>query len=133
MSSPNNQAEEVASEAISNLREDDVNELTVRAEHGDKVAIDTLINHFGLTEGDNSDRLLFWTLYSARMGDCKHWRELMFITLEDGGTIPTHLFASGETLEAIGERHGCGPYVRLRPQRAQDAQGREAEVGPSQN
>jgi hypothetical protein len=133
MSQPNTRSQEVAPEAYSELTSDQIHELSFQAERGDKIALDTLINHYMAAEGDNSESMFFWMMEAARRGHCDHWRELMFITAEDGGTIPAHLFGSGETLEVIGERHGCGPYERLRPQRAQDAQSREAEEEPRQN
>lgn len=103
-------ASEVANEAVIVLAESEIRALKEKAQDGDLKAAQRLANFFAVNSGINNLDSIRWQLQAARLGDCEHWADLMFLENEEDFSIPSELFLTGESLVSIGEANKCPKY-----------------------
>jgi hypothetical protein len=101
---------EVANEAIIIIPKSQLNDLVKRAQSGELKAARKLANYYIINLGDYNHDSIRWQLQAARLGDCEHWADLMFLEKEEHIAIPSNLFLKDETLLSIGGKSGCPKY-----------------------
>ncbi|MGC1467909.1 MAG: hypothetical protein WA793_00875 [Sphingorhabdus sp.] len=98
---------EVANEAVVVLSDSELRDLKERAQNGELISAQKLANYFTVNSGINESESIRWQLQAARLGDCEHWADLMFLQNEEHFVIPENLFFTGETLISIGKTNKC--------------------------